>query len=541
MMPLSGGTPVTKPHLLLAVLAFAGPVRLAATEPVDLDMMTRIRDEGFHRSQVMETAATLTDSIGPRLTGSPAQRRASEWTRKRLQEWGLVDARLEPWGTFGRGWSFDRAVVGVVAPEKAPLLALPRAWTPGTNGPKRGRALRVTLESEADLDKHKGQVRGAVLFLAPAREMKARPKDVLRYSEAQLDELAQFPVPEPRSEKERDEAQKRRKFSRTLSQWLADEGALATVDPSQRDGGTLRVMGGGSRRPGEPVGVTSLVMAATQYNRVLRLLDGKTEVEVEVDVAASFHDEDLTAANTLADIPGAAGKGEVVMLGAHLDSWHTGTGATDNAAGVAVVMEAARILESIGARPRRTIRIALWTGEEQGLLGSRAYVAAHFASRPEPPDPAERDLPSALRRDQGPLTLKPDHARLSAYFNLDNGTGRIRGIYLQENAAVAPVFEAWFHPFADLGAGTLTQRNTGSTDHVPFDRAGLPGFQFIQDEVDYRATTDFEIFGTHHTNMDTYDRLQREDLMQASVIVAAFVWNAANREALLPRKPLPRP
>jgi Zn-dependent M28 family amino/carboxypeptidase len=195
----------------------------------------------------------------------------------------------------------------------------------------------------------------------------------------------------------------------------------------------------------------------------------------------------------------------------------------------------------VGARPKRTIRIALWTGEEQGLLGSRAYVARHFASRPESADEAERDLPSSLRKEEGPLTLKPDHARLSAYFNLDNGTGRIRGIYLQENAAVAPVFEAWFKPFADLGAGTLTMRNTGSTDHVPFDRAGLPGFQFIQDEVDYRATTDFEVFGTHHTNMDTFDRLHREDLVQASVIMAAFVWNAANREALLPRKPLPRP
>ena len=272
-------------------------------------MMTRIREEGFHRSQVMETAAALTDTIGPRLTGSPAQRRASEWTRKRLQDWGLADARVEPWGTFGRGWSLERAVVTMVAPDNAPLVALPRAWTPGTNGPKRGRAMRVTLESEADLEKQKGQVRGALLFLAPAREVKTQRKEVLRYSEAQLDELAQFTIPEPRSEKERDEARKRRQFAGMLNRWLAEEGALAVLEPSQRDGGTLRVMGGGSRRPGEPVGVTSLVLAATQYNRILRLLERKTEVELEVDVAASFHDEDLSAANTLADIPGAAREG----------------------------------------------------------------------------------------------------------------------------------------------------------------------------------------------------------------------------------------
>lgn len=521
---------------LAAVLA--GPVSLVAGEALDLDMMTRIRDEGFHRSQVMETAAQLTDVIGPRLTGSPAQRRASEWTRKQLEDWGLSGARLEPWGRFGRGWSFDRATVSLVAPEKVPLIALPRAWTPGTGGPKRARAVQAKLESEPDLEKWKGQVRGAVLLTGEARDLKAKVREVSLYSEAQLDELVQFEVPGPRDDKEREEARKRRPFLRALRQWLADEGVLATVEPSVRDGGTLRVMGGGSREPGEPTGVTSLVMAAGHYNRLLRLLERKVEVELEVDVLATFHDDDLFAANTIAEIPGAAPRGEVVMLGAHLDSWHTGGGATDNAAGVAVVMEAVRILKAVGARPRRTIRIALWTGEEQGLLGSRAYVSQNFASRPE--DPEEKDLPSYLRTDKGPLTLKPAHGLLSAYFNLDNGTGKVRGVYLQENAATAPIFKAWLEPFADLGASTLTLRKTGSTDHVPFDRAGLPGFQFIQDEVEYRATTDFEAFGTHHTNMDTYDRLRREDLMQASVIMAAFVWNAASRESLLPRRPLPK-
>lgn len=522
------------------VVLFTLPALALGEEAVDLEMITRIRDEGFHHSQVMQTAGELTDVIGPRLTNSPAQRRASEWTRKQLADWGLEGARLEPWGTFGRGWSFERSEVGLLAPEKLPLIALPKAWTPGTNGKQSGRARKVKLEAEADLEKWKGEVRGEVLFLGDARELKPRTKEVQRYSEAQLDELVAFPVPGAGPERDREEAKKRWRFARTLNQWLAEEGVLATVEPSSRDGGTLRVMGGGSRRPGEPVGVTSLVMAATHYNRVLRLLERSAEVQLELDVAAAFHDQDQVAVNTLAEIPGSGPRGEVVMMGAHLDSWHTGTGATDNAAGVSVAMEAARILKALGVRPRRTIRIALWTGEEQGLLGSRAYVSAHFGSRPEPEDPAERELPSFLRKEQGPLTLKPEHARLAAYFNLDNGTGKIRGVYVQENAATAPIFEAWLQPFADLGAHALTLRKTGSTDHVPFDLVGLPGFQFIQDEIEYRATSDPELFGTHHTNMDTYDRLQREDLMQASVIMAAFVWNAANREALLPRKPLPR-
>ena len=462
----------------VAVL-LAVPTLALGEEAVDLEMITRIRDEGFHHSQVMQAAAELPDVIGPRLTNSPAQRRASEWTRKQLEDWGLAGARLEPWGTFGRGWSLKRCVVALVAPDPLPLIALPKAWTPGTNGKQSGRARKVKLEAEADLDKWKGQVRGAVLFLGDARDLKPRTKEVQRYSEAQLDDLSEFPVPGAGPERDREEGKKRWRFTRTLNQWLADEGVLATVEPSSRDGGTLRVMGGGSRRPGESVGVTSLVMAVTHYNRVLRLLERSTEVQLELDVDATFHDEDQVAANTLAEIPGSGAKGEVVMLGAHLDSWHTGTGATDNAAGVSVAMEAARILKALDVRPRRTIRIALCTG-------------------------------------------------------------KIRGIYLQENAALAPIFEAWLKPFADLGARTLTLRKTGSTDHVPFDAVGLPGFQFIQDEIEYRATPDLEMFGTHHTNMDTYDRLQREDLMQASVIMAAFVWNAANREALLPRKPLPK-
>jgi Zn-dependent M28 family amino/carboxypeptidase len=274
------------------------------------------------------------------------------------------------------------------------------------------------------------------------------------------------------------------------------------------------------------------VLSAEHFNRIGRLLDMKKDVELEIEVRAQFHDEDPMAYNTVAEIPGTDKKAEIVLLGAHLDSWHTGTGATDNAAGSAVCMEALRILKALDVKPRRTIRIGLWTGEEQGLLGSHAYVAEHFGSRPEP-SPEERDMPSRLRGVTGPLTLKPDHRRLSVYFNLDNGTGKVRGIYLQQNAAAHPIFEAWLKPFADLGATTLSMRNTRGTDHLSFEDVGLPGFQFIQDRGDYQTRT-------HHTNWDVYDRIQREDMLQASVIMAGFAYNAAMRDAMFPRKAMPK-
>jgi carboxypeptidase Q len=276
------------------------------------------------------------------------------------------------------------------------------------------------------------------------------------------------------------------------------------------------------------------VMASEHYNRVSRMLDAGTPVELEIDVDARFYDDDHNAYNTVAEIPGSDLASEIVMLGAHLDSWHAASGATDNGAGSSVALEVVRILKAIGARPRRTIRIALWSGEEQGLRGSRAYVAQHFASRPEPTDPEQKGLPSFLRKETGPLTLTPEHAKLSAYFNLDNGSGRIRGIYCQENAAVAPMFESWLAPFRDLGADTVSPRNTGGTDHLSFDAVGLPGFQFIQDGLDYGTKT-------HHTNIDVYDHLRKDDLMQASVIMASFVYHAAMRDEKLPRKPLPQP
>ena len=525
----------TRSFLALALLAAAAVPLSGAEEAVDLEMVTRIRDEGFTNSKVMDTVGYLTDVIGPRVTGSPQMREANDWTRQRLESWGLANAHLEGF-EFGRGWSFERAVVQMVKPAAATLLAVPRGYTPGTDGPKRGKVVKVRIDSEADAEKYRGQLAGRIVLLGDARDTANPDKaQFLRYSEQQLEDLSHYDVsPARRPPVDRETMARRARLGRFLRPFFVAEKALATIEGSPTDAGIVLVGRGGSYVKGEDPGVPSLVMAAEQYNRLARLLDREVDVELELDVRARFHDEDPTAYNTIAEIPGTDKKGEVVMLGAHLDSWHAGTGATDNAAGSAVAMEAVRILQALEIKPRRTIRIALWSGEEEGLLGSKAYVAEHFGTRAGTPDPRERDLPSFLRRDPtGPVTTKPDHARLSAYFNVDNGTGRIRGIYAERNAAVAPIFEAWLRPLHDLGATTVTLRHTGGTDHLPFDAVGLPAFQFIQDEADYETRT-------HHTNLDVYDRLQKNDLIQAAVVLAAFTYDAAMRPERLPRRPLVR-
>jgi carboxypeptidase Q len=506
----------------------------AAEEAVDLEMVTRIRDEGFTNSQVMDTVGYLTDVIGPRVTGSPQMREANDWTRQRLESWGLVNAHLEGW-TFGRGWSLERSVVQMVKPAPATLVAFPRAFTPGTDGPRRGKVVKVKIESEADAEKYRGQLAGRIVLLGEPRDT-ANPEkpQFTRYSDQELDGLAHFDVePARRGPLDRETITRRLRLQRMLRPFFVAEKAQATIEVSPADAGVVVVGRGGSWVKGEDPGVPALVMAAEQYNRLARLVDRGVDVELELDIRSHFQDDDPTAYNTVAEIPGSDKRGEVVMLGAHLDSWHAGTGATDNAAGSAVAMEAVRILQALDVKPRRTIRIALWSGEEEGLLGSKAYVAEHFGTRGGPPDPSERDLPSYLRRERGPVTTKPDHARLSAYFNVDNGTGKIRGIYAERNAAVGPVFEAWLRPLHDLGATTVTLRHTGGTDHLSFDAVGLPAFQFIQDEADYETRT-------HHTNLDVYDRLQKTDLMQAAVVLATFVYDAATRPERMPRRPLPR-
>ncbi|HEY2294513.1 MAG TPA: M20/M25/M40 family metallo-hydrolase [Thermoanaerobaculia bacterium] len=516
--------------LTLTTLPVVPP--LGAEEPVDLAIMTRIRDEGLHHSQVMETLYNLTDVIGPRLTGSPQAKRANEWTRDQFKSWGLANAHLEGY-PFGRGWSFSSCQVRLTSPHPAVLLGYPKAWTPGTQGVVHGQVMKVKIESEKDLDQYRGKVAGKILLIADVRDPNrpSFPEPPERYSKDDLAKLADYEIREERDFRRR--AVERYKLRQAVNKFLETEKVVATLELSPRPNGIVVVSGGGSRKPGESTGTTALVLAAESYNEISRLLDHDQPVELDVDVAARFYDDDPQAYDTIAEIPGTDKKDEIVMAGAHLDSWHSGTGATDNAAGSAVVMEAARILKALGVKPRRTIRFALWTGEEQGLLGSHAYVQRHFGGHPENNDPAQKDIPEEYREARWPLQLKPEHAKLSAYFNLDNGSGKVRGIYAQENTAAAPIFTAWLAPFADLGADTVTLRNTGSTDHVELDDVGLPGFQFIQDGLDYFTHT-------HHTNIDTYDHLEAKDMMQASVLMAAFLYDAAMRPEPLPRKPLPQ-
>jgi hypothetical protein len=520
----------------LFLLALLTPP-LRAAEP-DLGMVTRIRAEGFEHSQVMDTLYHLTDVIGPRLTGSPQAKAANEWTRQKLAEWGLAHAHLESY-PFGRGWSWTRASVRMVAPREVPLAALPKAWTPGTSGPVRGPVVKVKLDSEEDLAPYKGKLAGKILLLVETPRPERRPErsdddeaPVHRYSQTELGDLTKFEPGDDEGESWRPRALKRHRLQKVVDEFLVREGVLATLSVSGRGNGILRVTGGGSWEPGENVGVPTLIMAREPYDTLTRLVDDGKTVELEVDVAARFHDEDRNLYDTLAEIPGSGPHPEVVMAGAHLDSWHTGTGATDNAAGCAVVMEAVRILKALDVKPRRTLRVALWTGEEQGLLGSAAYVKAHFATRPATTDPKQMELPERLREDTWPITPLPEHAKLVAYFNVDNGGGKIRGIYAQQNAAVRPLFAAWLEPLRDLGADTVTLRDTSSTDHISFDAVGLPAFQFIQDELDYSNRT-------HHTNLDVYDRVSRKDLMQSAVVLATFLYETATRPEPLPRKPLP--
>jgi carboxypeptidase Q len=496
-------------------------------------MVTRIRQEGFRNSKVMDYARALTDTIGARLTGSPNMKKANDWTRDEFTKMGLVNAHLEPW-KFGRGWVADSVNVRMIQPDEQQLYAIAFAWSPATNGPVRGKVVKVKLESKEDLEKNKGKLAGAIVMIAEPKEMKPIDKAYLnRYTDEQLLDLEGYEIPGARDNARRGEFMKRREFRKELAQFAMDEKIAAFLQPGNGDGGVFRVQGSGTWRDDEPVGIATIGLAPEHYARIARLIDDKKDVELELDLKARFLDQDLNAYNTVAEIAGSDKKGEIVMLGAHLDSWHTGTGATDNAAGSVVMMEAMRIIKTLGVTPKRTIRIALWSGEEQGLLGSKAYVEEHFGKRNDPKDPEQAKLPAWARTDKGELVLKPEQAKVSAYFNVDNGTGKVRGIYAQENAAVSPIFASWLTPLHDLGATAVTMRNTGSTDHVSFDDVGIPGFQFIQDDVEYFTRT-------HHTNWDTYERLQRDDLMQAAVAVATFVWEAANRPEMLPRKPLPK-
>ena len=537
----------------------------AVTITQHADPIDRIKDEGMHRSQVMKTLSYLTDVIGPRLTNSPNMKRANEWTRDEMTRWGLQNAHLEAWGPFGRGWSLKRFSAQVTEPQSIPLIAFPKAWSPGTNGAITGDVVYLNAKDEAELEQFKGKLKGAIVLTSGMREVKAR-FEAMGTRRDEKDLLGLADAPEPRGGQRRmfqmsPEQRTAMMFGAKKNQFLFDEGAAVLIDPSRiGDGGTIFVQSASVPQPfptgaigpntrgispydkSAPKLTTQLVMAVEHYNRLVRMIEAGEKVKMTVDLAVEFYDADLMGYNTVAEIPGTDLKDEIVMLGGHMDSWHAGTGATDNGAGVAVGMEALRIIQTLGLKPRRTIRIALWSGEEQGLLGSRAYVAEHFGKMEAPPTPAGAGNGNggATATPAAPvLVTKPDYEKLSAYFNLDNGTGKIRGVYLQGNEAVRPLFRQWLMAFRDRpeektswGASTLSITNTGGTDHLAFDAINLPGFQFIQDEIEYDTRT-------HHSNQDVFDRIQGDDMKQAATIMAAFVYNTAMLDQKLPRKPMP--
>ena len=518
-----------------------------ATENLDYTMYQRIRDEGLSHSHVMEFASALADGIGPRLTGSPNLKRANEWTRDQLTAMGCSNAHLEDWGEFGMGWRQLNTWVRMSEPDPAVFIAQALPWSPPSHGPIHGRAIWVNANDEKELEKYKGKLGGKIVFFGEMRDVKPVDKALWeRRDDANLKQTTEYPVHIGEQEDFLKTFIKRLEFREKAGQFLAAEQAAGIVVPSRDgrnnggSGGTIFDDGGSGmgwftyqREHAEALPI--VVMAIENYGRVYRLLKANVPVTVEMDVETEFTGDHEHGFDTIAEILGTDPKlkDEVVMVGGHLDSWAAATGATDNGAGTVVAMEVMRILNALQVHPRRTIRVGLWTGEEQGEFGSYGYVKQHFGYVPLSTEPDQLKLPDFLRKPAGAVQVKPEQQKISGYFNVDNGTGKIRGIYLQQNPAVSWIFQQWMEPLKDLGVGTITMRDTGGTDHEAFDSVGVPGFQFIQDQLDYGART-------HHSNMDTYERLQADDLAQAAVVEAIFVYNTAVRDQMLPRKPLPR-
>lgn len=501
-------------------------------EPLDLDMVNRIWNEGFNHSEVMDTLGYLTDVIGPRLTGTPQMREANDWTLEKFAEWGLENGELEGF-EFGRGWTFSKSVVRMTSPRESQLYALPLSWHPGTNGPVEGEVIKVSIQSEADFETYEGNLEGKIVLLNDALNAEDPTNPAFRrWSDEELEERKAFRVPTGSRGGGGGGFERLFLFEQDLFAFLKDQGALAAVRRSPRDGALIEASAYLHRTGQSPV-LPAVSMSTEDYERILRLLDRKLPVSLEIEVEAQYHDGDTQSYNTLAEIPGQGRNPEIVLAGAHLDSWFVGDGAVDNGAGTAVVMEAARILKALGVKPKRTIRFALWGGEEQGLYGSEKYVRSRLADRPVIDDEARATLPAFFWFNETfPITPKPAYEKFSAYFNLDNGSGKIRGIYGEGNVALKPIFERWFEPFEDLGASTVTLNATGGTDHVFFQSVGLPAFQFIQDPLDYGSRL-------HHTQIDTFDHVSEADLKQASVIMASFLYHAAMRDERLPREPMP--
>jgi carboxypeptidase Q len=513
--------------LSAASMAAAGaPPKSATAEAVTIN---RISDVGFNHSEVAETAAYLADVIGGRMTNSPAMRKAQRWTQEKFKSWGLKDVRAEGFD-FGRGWWIESSQVRMTEPRPMELRAIPIAWTPATNGVLSAPIIVAPMAKESDFADWKGKLAGKIVLVtwpAPPKDDGEGPFQRLTDADiAKLDKYRQ-PTFDPAERKKRIE---RFRFRPNLDAFLAQEGAVALVQMSRTEGRLVHGEGYGYG-VGNTAKLPAIELAAEDYRKLSRLAK-RGEVRLEIDSRVHFEDADHNAYNILADIPGEDPHAGYVMAGAHLDSWVAGDGAADNGAGSVMIMEAARILASLGVHPKRTIRFALWAGEEEGLLGSGAYVEKHLAHRPAPTDPAEADLPPYFLTDLFPVQTLPGFADLAGYFNIDNGSGKIRGIYAEGNFAVVPILREWLAPFASLGAHTVVAEPTGGTDHVFLSRLGLPAFQFIQDPLDYGSRV-------HHTDLDTYDHLRPEDMRQASVILATVLMAAANSDKPLPRKVVP--
>jgi carboxypeptidase Q len=511
-----------KIKLLCSCLFIAGTMGSAfAQDTPDVTMTQKIREEGLNHSQVMDIAFHLTDASGPRLAGSPGLKRAQEWAVNALQSWGMVNAKREDWGKFGKGWEVQKNYAAITVPYYHAIIAIPKAWTPGTHGPIKAEVVYVKADSVSDLDKYKGKLKGKIVIFeakAPVEINLSKP-DGSRYTDVELDVMAKATMPPATTGGGIRRGPLTGAFALrvALPKFEVEEKVALALSQARGTDGTVFTTNGASYADTAHAVVPELETSAEDYQRILRLVRSGNKVIMEADIKTEFFDKDLDGYNVVGEISGTDPnlKDQLVMIGGHLDSWHSATGGTDNAAGSAVMLEVMRILSRVDFHPKRTIRIALWSSEEQGLFGSRFYVKNHFA------DPAT-------------MELKPEHSKVSAYYNLDNGTGKIRGIYLQGDAAAGPIFQQWLAPFKDLGATTVSISNTGGTDHQSFDAVGIPGFQFIQDPMDYGTRT-------HHSNQDTYDKLSEADLKQAATIVASFVYDTSERDEMIPRKELPKP
>jgi hypothetical protein len=527
-----------------------------ATEDIDYAMYQRIRAEGMAHGKVMDFGYALMDGIGPRLTGSPNLQKANEWTRDTLKAIGLSNAHLEDWGEFGMGWQQINTWARMDAPDPEPLWMQALPWSASTNGPVTGEVVYIPELTRAALDKLKGTLKGKIALVGAMRDTPDMVDPLFhRYTDEELKKMSEYEAPDTSRRAmlngktyeqyvaERIKALKERVV---LARELHDEGVLAAIAPtrdSSKGGGTGVIFDdNGSmfawngQLAENKLDLPTAVMMIEHYNRLARLCEHHVPVSVTVDIETRFTGDHEHGFDTVAEIPGTDPrlKDQVVMVGGHLDSWISATGATDNGAGTIVAMEAMRILKALDVHPKRTLRIGLWTGEEQGIFGSAGYVKMHFGQFAPPAHPDTTGLPAFMSRSHGPLETTKEWETLDAYYNVDNGTGMIRGIYTQGNFAIAPIFEQWIAPLKDMGVTTVTTRNTGGTDHLSFDAVGLPGFQFIQDPMDYETRT-------HHSDMDTMDRMHQADLEQMAIVEAIFLWQTSQRDAMMPRKPFPHP